>query len=303
MGHRSRNWMITIFTENTEMVSTMSKLERIKYFTGQFEICPTTNKKHFQGYIEMKNPIGLSGLKKYLNNDQIHLEERKGNQKQAIAYVTKAETSTGERIEEGKKGEQGRRTDLERAIEMIKEKKKINEIIDEIPHMIRYDKHLERYREREVEPRNFQTEVYTLIGEPGTGKTRYVYENETDIYTVPEASSGTQYFNGYTGQEAVLIDDFNGNIRYHLLLQLLDRYPMLVNTKGGVVNWRPKRVYITSNKAVDEWYAQDCKALKRRITRSIDILSNTQVEAQKSAVILAPTLNEAWDALSFDCFL
>lgn len=41
---------------------------------------------------------------------------------------------------------------------------------------------------------------------------------------------------------------------------------MLVNTKGGYVQWSPKIVYITSNYDVDEWYQIDVTALERRIT-------------------------------------
>lgn len=260
---RFRCWMVTIFEEPD--YTKWEKIPEIEYIIGQLEQCPTTGKIHWQGYIECTKAMELTTIKKLLTNNTIHLERRLGTQVQAINYVTKSETKIGTTYEYGKKKEQGKRNDLAEAINLLNAGNTINEIIDEIPNMIRYDKHLERYQQRSVEPRNFETEVIVLIGEPGSGKTSHVMNNEKNVWIMPEPSSGTTWFDGYIGQEVALIDDFAGNIRYNFLLQLTDRYPMRVNVKGGYVQWRPKKIYITSNYEIENWYQQDCTALKRRI--------------------------------------
>lgn len=262
---RYRCYMATLFEEPN--YKKWESIQEIQYIVGQLEKCPTTNKIHWQGYIECNKAIDMKKLKELLGYNQIHLERRIGTQDQAIKYVSKNETKIGPTYEYGNKKEQGKRNDITNALTMLQNGNSINQIIDEIPNMLRYDKHLERYIQRSVEPRDFETEVTVLIGEPGSGKTRHVIDNEKDLWIMPEPSSGTTWFDGYIGQEAVLIDDFAGNIRYNFLLQLTDRYPMRVNVKGGYVQWRPKRIYITSNYEIESWYQQDCAALKRRITK------------------------------------
>ena len=135
--------------------------------------------------------------------------------------------------------------------------------------MIRYTKQLKDVQTMLVEPRDRNEPMYVevIIGTPGSGKTRSVYDKEPEVYTVPIQQSNSVWFDGYQGQEAVLFDDFYGGIKYSNMLQLLDRYPIQVPIKGGYVNWRPKRIYITSNKDIETWYGSDIPALKRRINQ------------------------------------
>lgn len=92
-------------------------------------------------------------------------------------------------------------------------------------------------------------EVFWLWGPTGSGKTRYVYDkynyNDLSIITV---DSG--FFSGYDiSKRTVLLDDLRpGDIRYSYLLRLLDRYPgQRLRVIGGFIDWKPLRVYITSN--------------------------------------------------------
>ena len=52
------------------------------------------------------------------------------------------------------------------------------------------------------------------------------------------------------------------------MLRLLDRYPCQVETKGGSINFAPKKIIILSNKAPEDWYDKNKCAwepLERRI--------------------------------------
>jgi len=75
-----------------------------------------------------------------------------------------------------------------------------------------------------------------------------------------------------------VLDDFYGWLPWDFLLRLLDRYPLLVETKGGQVQFVAKTVVITSNKPYLEWYSEsfDKAPLTRRLTRY------TWVEDQES---------------------
>lgn len=81
------------------------------------------------------------------------------------------------------------------------------------------------------------------------------------------------WFDGYEGQENVLFDDFHGGVfKLPYLLKLLDRYPMRVPVKGGFVQWKPRRIFITSNIDPDLWFSnanrEHVAALNRRFTET-----------------------------------
>lgn len=282
MAGRYRSWMFTIFGDLNDNWDK----ELITYLVGQYEICPTTKKKHFQGYLELDRACRIGQVKAALRDNSVHLEQRKGSQKDAITYVTKKDTSVeGTLYEYGIKKVQGKRNDLEYIVEQLRNKVDIKEIIEGDPSALKYIRHMKEYQAMLVPKREWETEVIVILGEAGTGKTRQVWENEPDLYVVPEATS-TQFFDGYIGQEAALFDDFEGEIKYRQLLKLTDRYPMLVNTKGGMVNWCPKRIYITSNKEIEEWYMwEKLDPLIRRIKEvrrcGTEVAGNTQAATSR----------------------
>ncbi len=107
--------------------------------------------------------------------------------------------------------------------------------------------------------RNEELQVTLLIGETGTGKTRWVYdhhETSPDFWRAP-LNNGTMWFDTYDGHKCVLFDDFSGaasHVSLCTLLQLLDRYPVKVPTKGGHVWFMPNEMFITTNILPKLWY-------------------------------------------------
>lgn len=248
------------------------KTHLIKYLACQKEVCPTTQKEHWQGYVEFHKMMTHRQVKDCLGDDGIHLEKRLGSQQEAISYCTKSKTRKEGEVPFiiGKVSVKGERTDLKKAVEKLKEMT-VQEVIEEDPGLIRYYRQMEMYKRDIDKPRdrNEELEVFVIIGKPGVGKTKYVYEQDEKVYSVPIENGSSIWFDGYHGQKTVLFDDFYGGIKYHLLLKLLDRYPIKVPVKGGFVEWKPKTIYITSNQPVHEWYSrEDIEALKRRITKS-----------------------------------
>lgn len=96
-------------------------------------------------------------------------------------------------------------------------------------------------------PYEGERKVYWYFGETGTGKTRKAVQLAKDS----EKEWGiidhmNNFFNGYTGQEFVIFDDFRINtIPYQLLLRLIDRYPITVNIKGSTMPWKAETIIIT----------------------------------------------------------
>lgn len=157
---------------------------------------------------------------------------------------------------------------------MIDDGKKELEVAEEVfGTWARNWKALSRYRQLKAQARDFATEIITLVGPTGCGKTRSVYEQYPDVYSVPQKKGSGTYWDGYEGQETVLVDEMYGS-RFSLgfLLQLTDRYPFQVPVHGGSVNFCSKRIVFTSNAHPKDWYRYQATGgfsgspLERRLT-------------------------------------
>lgn len=240
--------------------------EAFSYIVLQHERCPETHKDHLQGFAKLEKRTSFKKLKEYVG-DGVHLESAR-SVRAAIDYCKKDESRVDGPWERGDPPAMGKRSDLEEAASMIGTKRPWKEIAEALPGtFIRYHKGLKAYKKAvSVEKRDWVTIVHVYYGDAGTGKTRAAYTQSPDLYSKPDG----MWFDGYDGHEAVLFDDFTGDIPLGQFLKLLDRYPMQVPVKGGFEEWLPKVIYITSNLSPEEWYpmasAAQHKALRRRLT-------------------------------------
>lgn len=240
-----------------------------------FEIAPTTGTKHIQGYIYFRNARLQRALEKKVPG--AWFKPAMGTAKQNREYCSK----DGKFEEYGTMPEQGKRNDILLFKEHITNGVSEEQIIEEFPELIaRYDRFYQRCRNiylKSVAQTMEPPELIVIVGDPGTGKTRHVYDNHdiNDIYKLEmgDGSAGSLFWNGYDGEEVILIDDFHNNMRLDYMLRLLDRYPTRLSTKGGYT-WRcAKKIYITSNIPMEEWYP-NCPlkhkiALRRRVHQII----------------------------------
>lgn len=220
---------------------------------------------HLQGYLELNKPQRLSGMKKL--HATAHWEQRQGTRDEARAYCMK--DGVYEEYGDWQAGGQGTRNDLEGLMQMIRENKPTLEIMEAAPACVsKHMRFVDRYThlvEKETTHAFRKVDVQVLWGAAGTGKTRRVYELDPKVFTVN--SDEAFPFDGYDGEEAILLDDFYGGFKYHHLLRILDGHQYRANVKGGSRYARWTRVYITSNKQPSEWYQKGLTdALRRRLS-------------------------------------
>jgi len=124
---------------------------------------------------------------------------------------------------------------------------------DHFGSWVRYHRGFREYkRMRQLErARDWPMEIICYIGPSGTGKSRAAREAYPDAYWGPKG----KWWDGYCGQETVVVDEMYGHrFGFSDLLQLLDRYPYQVETKGGVTQFVSRRLVFTSNQHPQDWY-------------------------------------------------
>lgn len=224
---------------------------------------------HLQGYCELIKKVSFGKLKKLL--PKAHIERRMGSSQQASDYCKKDDKDA---IELGTLSKPGKRNDLENVYDAIKNGASNTELADSYPSTyMRFYKACDRVRfdQARLDNKFSPVTVSVYIGDAGSGKTRKAYDEAPDLYRLVPSDS-TVWFDGYQGQETLLLDDFYGWIKYGYLLQLLDGYKFQLPIKGGFTWKQWKRVIITSNKPPETWYSVGLTdALKRRITEVVGV--------------------------------
>lgn len=236
---------------------TLSDIKRIcvsdyKYVVIGYETCPTTKKKHIQGFINLRSRIRFKAAKTLLG-ERAHIERARGSDSDNRKYCTKG----GDYIEDGSPQQQGQRNDLANCAQAIAKGFSLKRVAEEFPtQYIRYERGIRAYRDIICPPpeRSTKTIVSVCVGKPGTGKSHFCREQTLksgeETYYKPRGD----WWDGYRQQPNVVIDDFYGWIKYDELLKICDKYPYRVPVKGSFEVFNSTRIYITSNSYVSDWY-------------------------------------------------
>jgi len=268
---KMRNVCFTLNNYSEQDVARLQQLEAaISYCIFAKEV-GDNGTPHLQGYIEFENPRspgkGFKNFKKLMG--ECHFERRKGTAKQASDYCEFADYPECQIKNEwihrfGEMSRQGERVDWQTATsQILDERREIVEVISDQPQLLPAIRALERLKTLSITPIEREVRVAWLYGSPGSGKTRSVWREYPNVYSKPSGA----WWDGYNGEEAILLDDFEGDIPFSELLKVLDRYKYRVPVKGGFVGARWTRVFITTNKPPCEFYREQHNraALDRRI--------------------------------------
>lgn len=255
-----KSWAFTLNNYTEEEEKQLKDLE-CNYIVYGHEV-GQEGTPHLQGHIVFKTAKRLSGLKKI--NERIHWSETIDEEASANYCMKDKNYFTKDNRKQGK------RSDLTEAIETLRAKGMQQVKTDHPETYVRFYRGLEQLS-MDDSIRNFKPYVEWIFGSTGTGKTRYVYERETDLWI---SGRDLRFWNGYQNQEATLFDDFRGDFcTFHELLRILDRYPMTVDVKGGYRNLNSKRMYITSCYPPTDVYKtrEDISQLVRRIDKVTEL--------------------------------
>jgi len=232
---RHRAFCFTSYSESAIIFNNTD----MRYLLYAPETCPTTNRKHWQGYIVFKSAKTLSSASKHLG---CSVFIAKGNITHQLNYIKGPYNEDGKTKpynpdwkEFGERPKQGKRNDLDEIKdELLNDELTINELILERPILYhQYGRTLDKIEDLKMRQkfRTKMTECIWYYGPTGVGKSHKAFENyHPDTHYVVPKDNG--WWDKYTQQRIVILNDFRGEITYNELLQMIDKWPFDVKRRG-----------------------------------------------------------------------
>ena len=218
----------------TELLS-----ENIEFLVVSKEKAPTTQMVHYHALLIAKEKIYKRDIN-FIDYKEIHpnIESVKGNPKKAYEYV----------IKDGNYWQSSLNYFKDVNEERLKERIEKNRLLLEGDVM-----------------EEFEEEISVLKKNITNSRTRKRKEEEERLAKEAEelklrlwiSNDSLKWFDGYCGQEIAVLDDLRKDIlpTWAFLLRLLDRYPLIVQIKGGFVKWVPRIIIITCPVAPEECFS------------------------------------------------
>lgn len=164
-----------------------------KYACINIEVCPSTQRIHWQGYMELTRPARYSQLQsKHAILATAHFDKRMGTQEEAISYCSKTETrhpaAEGPYTWGTKSPGAGHRSDLDDLTQLVASGASTRTIAETMPGMfIRYHHGIAALQaalddadepDTDFEPRPWQKTVIDTLTQPADDRTIYWVTDE-----------------------------------------------------------------------------------------------------------------------------
>lgn len=258
---QARFWLLTI--PHADFLPFLP--DSVVHLAGQLERGDSTGYLHWQLIATFGRAVRLAAVKRIFGCS-VHAEPSRSDA--ARAYVWKDDTAVpSTRFELGKLPmRRGVSTDWDRIWECATEGR-----LGDCPAdvRIRYYSALRKIGADFASPVEQLRTVHCFWGATGTGKSRRAWtEAGLDAYPKDPRS---KFWDGYRGQESVVIDEFRGGIDIAHLLRWFDRYPVIVEIKGCATVLKAKTIWVTSNLHPNDWYPDLDVETKQALLRRLNI--------------------------------
>ncbi len=192
MFTQSKNWCFTDF-ELLDWNKIYEESDDIRYICWGSEVCPSTKRKHYQGWIQIKTKRRINGIKKLCRSKKLHIESCRGTEGENNKYCQKDNLyqTAGDFITQGK------RTDLDELKKILDNGGTLKDIADEnMQAFVQYNRGFEKYKnmvDKAARKHFRKLEVIHIHGKTDSGKTRKAMEiniSLDDTYKI----QGSEYY-------------------------------------------------------------------------------------------------------------
>ena len=272
---QSRKWSLVINNpqecglDHSAIVEILRKFSPA-YFCMADEIA-TTGTYHTHIFLYSPSPIRFSTVKNRFPT--AHIDKTYGSTKENRDYIRKegkwAETDKAETkvpdtfLEWGDMPaeKEEKAPQMYKLIQEVREGISTANIIEGSPNLAFRVRDIDTLRQTLLSDRyaseNRKIEVWYIFGASGTGKTRGIYERHDakDICRITNYRNGRGIsFDGYTGQDVLVFEEFHSQIPIEDMLNYLDIYPLSLPARYSDRVACYTRVYITSNLPLEKQY-------------------------------------------------
>jgi hypothetical protein len=271
--HQLTNWCFTLYPDAYEnkraaRADVAAMGEEAKYLVAGREVCPSTKRKHYQGFVIFKERVRFTALKKKYD-PSIHWEPTKGTVQQNFEYCTKEDNDPivyGERPEFESAGERekARWSEARKAAS----EGRLDDVDDQI--FVCHYGNIRKIASDLTKSTTWLEELdhFWLWGVPGSGKSHKARTHWTEEFGEPFLKGLNKWWDGYKDHRLVVLEDIDTSHAWmaQLLKVWSDKYPYPAEVKGSVLgSIRPAKLVVTSNYSIDDIFDPvDAMALKRR---------------------------------------
>lgn len=258
---QSKNWCFTDY-QLLDWKNIFENDDKIAYVCWEKELCPTTQRPHNQGFVQMKKKTRSTAMQKIAKQTWIKCN---GTELQNVKYCSKDNGLE-------KYGEytiQGQRTDLITIYEDIKEGMPLEDIMEtSFEIYCRYRNGVKdaiEFHDKRRCPNWRQVEVIVFAGITDSGKTRRAMMEAT--YKIQ--GNKLKWWDGYENDDIICIDEYDSQIPITDLLELTDGYKIRLPIKGSHTWAKWTKIFITSNVPLDKWHINAKQAHREAMLRRI----------------------------------
>jgi len=249
-------------------------LKKFSYIMFQAEECPTTGTLHYQGYLEtidkMTRKAVMTSLWGTKKGKHFWCAPSKGTAKDNMEYCSKSKTrvpgiepyqrgSPFELIEKTTK-KRSRGEEITREAFQLDKLPRVTEdnawLIANYGRRIKDMLHIKALQDAPPRVIERAMECILHIGPKETGKSTAMWAGATltDTYNV-EPANGKLWWDDYTYQNKIILDEFKGEIPARILNKILDKWPLTLEIKGDKRHAHWTKVEVASNYPIKDWYA------------------------------------------------
>lgn len=245
----------------------MTKLKIKNYIIGREQHKDGT--PHLHAYLELEKKVDIRDPSK------LDLEEYHGNYQgcknkwATMKYVRKGGDfiTDMEDLEQREEAHDGHKKFLgEKLVSGVP----LEQLVEEHPQLIfgykKLKQDVEAYNLDKKTAYKGQRDNLWIYGQPGQGKSQWVDRNHPDAFRKDQS----KWWDGYTGEEVVVIEDMDNNCLGHYLKIWGDHYPCSGEVKGAKVPLMHKRLIITSNYYISDIWKED-KIMAAAIARRFKV--------------------------------